>query len=411
MKKILWFLAKTGLLHSALLLLIYPGFRLNEYLVGNKFVKYLEKNKLESVSINDSIPLHFDHDFFNNQLYLVGEVHEVESSPIIDVSMFKYLNQNNAITTYVAELDISQAYYLNKYLKDSTNISLKEILKKWSVLIGQNSTEYRENKWKRLKVYYQQLDSFKKFTVHGVDRLQDFELLYRLLQEKIPAKYANEIPQNKDSIINWASANLPEILQLNMLDLQDSLLLSNIVFNCKNWSNIHSRDEFMYKNLKRYYQQNQWKNTKIYGCFGLYHALQGCSHSFAGRIKENSFLNGQMVSLMESYANSYLTLPSQALPSFLADKGRYTRLSYSYDNLFLFYIKGIEDYKRVSNNHSISLFKLDAKYSPYSMSNRGLYNFSLLPIFGSIPIAKAKATTDYAQYVFFVNGANCIKVD
>ena len=124
----------------------------------------------------------------------------------------------------------------------------------------------------------------------------------------------------------------------------------------------------MYDNFLRYYEQNDWESKKIYGCFGLYHSLQGIDNTLGGRIKTNSFLSGNMVSLITLYNHSHLTVPSQGLPDYLADNNTYTRLPYSNGNIFLGYIKGIEDFKRVSAKNSINLFKLDGANSPYNLS-------------------------------------------
>jgi len=411
MKRIVKIIGKVVLLIIGLIGVVYLGFRLNEYLKGNRYVDYLKKNNLISSQIYDSIPLKFDSSFFDNQLFLVGEIHEVGTSPIIDVSTFKYLNQQSNITTYIAEMDIPQSYYINKYLKDSTDLSLKKILNKWVVYIGTVSSEYRDKKWESLKKYYQQLDNTKKFEVYGVNRLNDFNLLNRLLKEKLPLTYSKEIPESKDSIINWILSTIPEILRTTSFSKQDSLLLSNIEFNCSNLDKIKSRDEFMYDNFQRYYVQNNWQSKKIYGCFGLYHSLQGIDNTLGGRIKANSFLSGNMVSLIALYNNSHLTVPSQGLPDYLADNNTYTRLSYSNGNIFWGYIKGFEDFKRASNKNSINLFKLNGEDTPYSLSNRGLKNFSLIKLFGGIPINENKVTTDYIQYLFYVDGADWIKPD
>ncbi|WP_421919541.1 hypothetical protein [Marinifilum sp.] len=409
MKRILKIIGKLVLLIVGLVALIYLGFRLNEYVAGNKYVEYLKKNKLVSNQLGKSIPLKFDNDFFENQLFLVGEIHEVATSPVIDVSTFKCLNRKTNITTYIAEMDISQAYYINKYLKDSTDLSLERILNKWVVWIGTNSAEYREQKWGNLKEYYQQLDKAKRFEVFGVNRLNDFALLNRLLREKLPSIYSAEIPENKDSLVNWVSSVLPKILKSRSFTVRDSLLLADIEFNCSNHDKITSRDEFMYENFCRYYRQYNWITKKIYGCFGLYHTLQGINRTLAGRIKESRILNDNLVSLVALYTNSQLTVPSGGLPSYLAGSGSFTKLSYSCDDVFFGYIKGIEDFKRVSGKNSISLFKLNGIDSPYYWSNRGLDNFSLIKLFGSIPIDENKVTTDYIQYLFYADGSDWVQ--
>jgi hypothetical protein len=49
--------------------------------------------------------------------------------------------------------------------------------------------------------------------------------------------------------------------------------------------------------------------------------------------------------------------------------------------------------------------------SPYKQTNRGLDNFSIIKLFGGIPIDENKVTTDYIQYLFYVDGADWMKQD
>lgn len=412
MKKTIKFILKGLLGLIILTFLLYSGFRVREYFVGNKYVSYLEKNTLEQTPIADSLVLKFNDQFYNNNLFLVGELHEVATSPIIDVAMFIHLNEKVNITANIAEMDIAQAYYLNKYLNGSSTQNLETILKNWGVFIGQVSKAYRDGKWGKLKDYYQSLPDNKKFKVFGIDKISDFSLLHNLLNEKIP--YAYQIPKDKEKLIKWGTANIPKILSNHDFGLNECQLLENIYFNLSNYKNIKYRDEFMFKNFKRFYKQNDWANNNLYGCFGFYHTLQGLQRTFAGRLRNSNQPNikEKMVSINTINTNAHITVLSSYLPSFIADNTEYTRLSFSNDNTFDNYILGIEDFKRAGKKKSINLFQLNADEAPYNHSLRGISNFSLLPFAPSINIKnKNTATTDYFQYIFVVDGADWIQPD
>ena len=170
----------------------------------------------------------------------------------------------------------------------------------------------------------------------------------------------------------------------------------------------------MHENFKRYYTQKQWKNENIYGGFGFAHTLQAYDYTIAGRIKNDKTLPyfDKMVSMNALYVDSRLTVDSRALPKFMQDKGqKFTRFKYSQDNRLFMYVKGIADYKKVTEPNTISLIKLDTKDSPYITSTRGTKVKKLITIWDGYDIIEGTSTTDYAQYVFFVRNADWIQPD
>lgn len=382
---------------------------------SSKYVSYL-KAETEVVKMTDSLQFNsLDEDFYQNKLFLVGEVHEVASSPRIDFALFTQLNEKVNIQVYLAEMDIAQGYYLHEYLKGSDAIELKTILKEWPVYIGTVSEEHR-NKWRKMRAYYAQLPEAKKFELVGIDRIADFELLHQLLQDKLPKQYQDDIPDDQEALVDWAKNKLNAILQTERAQLEAGTmsLLTNIQFNLSNYQEIRSRDQFMHKNFQSLYQQNQWEDRNIYGGFGFYHTLQAYKYNFAGRVKKDSTLahSAKMVSMNTLYLDSRLTVDSKALPRFMQDKGKaFTRFKYSQDNRLFMYIKGIADYKKVTQPNTISLLKLDAEDSPYLNSTRGTKVKKLITIWDAFNILEGTSTTDYAQYVILVRNADWITPD
>ncbi|MFC3809380.1 hypothetical protein [Lacihabitans lacunae] len=380
---------------------------------SRKYVNYLKTN-VEIVEMKDSLQFtSLNTDFYNNDLFFVGEIHEVKTSPRIDFALFTQLNEKVNIELYLAEMDIAQAYYLQKYIEGSNEMELKDILKNWVVYIGSISDQYR-NKWVKLREYYAQLPEKSKFQIVGLDKIADYTLLRKLVEEKIPEQFLTELPTDDEKWSVWSSKNLDKIIKSGLSENNEISILKDIQFNISTNSKIKSRDKFMFENFKRYYLEKEWKNKKIYGGFGFAHTLQAYDYTLAGRIKKDTLLpyKNKMVSMNALYVNSRLTVQSAALPKFLQDKGKdFTRFKFSYDNRLFMYIKGIADYKKVTRPNTISLIKLDSKDSPYLYSARGTKTKRLIPIWEGFDIIEGTSTTDYAQYVFFVRNADWIVPD
>lgn len=380
---------------------------------SSKYVNYLKHN-VETVEMTDSLQFTtLNDDFYNNDLFFVGEIHEVETSPRIDYAMFTQLNEKVNIQIYLAEMDIGQAYFLQKYIEGSNEVELKDILKNWAVFIGSVSEQYR-NKWVKLRAYYTQLPENAKFKIVGLDKIADYTLLRKLVEDNIPEQFIPELPTKDENWNAWSTHQLEKILQSEVLEDNQIAILKDLQFNINTNAKIKSRDHFMFQNFKRYYHQEEWKNKKIYGGFGFAHTLQAYENTLAGKIKKDSELNytNKMVSMNALYVDSRLTVQSAVLPKFLQDKGKaFTRFKFSYDNRIFMYIKGIADYKKVTRPNTISLIKLDAENSPYLYTARGTKTKRLLPIWDGFDIIEGTATTDYAQYVFLVRNADWIVPD
>jgi len=364
--------------------------------------------------MSDSLQFNsLDAAFYENDLFLLGEVHEIETSPRVDFALFTQLHEEMGIDTYLAEMDLAQGYYLEQYIKGSNAVPLDEILKEWVVYIGSISTQFR-HRWEKLRAYYATLPEGKKFNLVGIDRTRDLTLSRKLLLEKLPAEYHSEIPEELEALIAWADSDLSEILSSTTFNETDRTLLENMYFNLSEYHQVRYRNAFMYENFKRYHAQNNWSGKKLYGGFGFAHTLQAYSQMFAGKIKKDTTLgySDKMVSLNTMYVDSKLTVQSKALPKFMQDKGQaFTKFNYSQDNRIFLYVKGIADYKKVTTPNSISLIKLDAENSPYKTSTRGTKVKQLISIWEGFDIIDGTATTDYAQYIIFVRNADWIEPD
>ncbi len=141
-----------------------------EYITGGKFVDYLKINS-ETIKTEDSFTFDImQSDIEKNQLILVGEVHGIGESENFDFNLFKKLYTKHGVRNYLAELDFSQATYMNQYLENEDDSLLHFILKNWVVIQGRNNKTYYE-KYKKFHAFYSTLPVDQKFQFIGLDKI------------------------------------------------------------------------------------------------------------------------------------------------------------------------------------------------------------------------------------------------
>lgn len=408
--KILKILFKGLLSIVVLSLITYGIFRAREYFVGSDYVNYLTKNS-ESVALGD--PFSFDivtEDLLNSSLILVGEVHGFEVPTKFDVDFFDHLHSEFNVNSYVLEMDHSQAHLMNKFNKTGDTELLDKVLDKWVVSAGRNNHDYRE-RWINLRKIY----TDQPFTYYGNNNISDYNLLAEhineLAQEQL-IKFDDSIP---DSLkLKQLESTLETVLDTINLDNDSSELywvyrhlLKNVTYDLEG----KNREEILTENLVDLYNHYQLKEKKVYGYYGIGHTLLDTFKSgyepMASRVsKLDPWFKNEILSLNFAFCDSYTIMPSRALPSILQDKGKYTRVPVSYDNIWLNYMYGIEDLKRVTEEGTKTIIKLNGENSPYFTSNRLFKMFKLLPV-GQVINAKAESnTTDYSQYLIFVRNSD-----
>lgn len=390
---------------------------LGQACTSRQHVRYLRANTSSiPLGAEAAMPLPTDTNFYAHDLFMMGEIHEVGTSPRLDVALFKHLHHEAGVRVYLAEMDAAQSHYLNRYLHGADDLPLEQILAEWVVYIGTVSTQVRD-KYRILRDYNLGLPESDRFELVGLEPLTDFGLTRRLLVELL-ALPDGDVPHAPDSLLAWGKSALPLLANnpARPLAQADQSLLRRIVADfaywpTKGWPN---RDRAAYQNFKALHAERQWAGQKLYACFGFAHTLQGYGYTLAGRIKRDTTLkmSDKILSINALYVKSHLTVQSVSLPKFMRDKADFTRMKLSYDNPLFMRLSGIGDYKRVTTRRSINLVGLNAPGSPYAQSLRGTRNFAILPIWDGFRIEdKRTVTTDYAQYVFFIRNADWVLPD
>ncbi|WP_185247146.1 hypothetical protein [Chryseobacterium bernardetii] len=348
MKKIFRFFKYVLLTVLAIILIsILYVFISNKIFIGGKdseFTDYLKNNHTPvNHKIDDKL---FDDNFYNSQVFLLGEIHGYADNQKLDLDLLKYLNQKSGVKYYIAEMDSTYSHKLNLFLHGNTKDQnlLKEVVLAVKKRIPQQSSKELMEKWNAVYDYNQTLKDSLKISVIGVDT--DFN-------------------ENSRKI---------------------------------------SRDSAMIMNFKNTVKKLNIEREKFYGFFGFYHVLQhGVKKDkkpFAEELKNSGFKTSSIVSYP---LDSEMYLPKN--PQFPTPEDE--KIDWINADGPLMLVKGINDFKEFAAPNSITLFKLNAKNSPYQHSDKLISVKSRM--FGeSFTPQENTHTLDYFQYVVITKNSKAL---
>lgn len=387
-------------------LLAWSIFQANEYLTGNSYVPYLQEN-MEKVELDGSTSFELlDDDLKNARFVLLGENHGFKVPQKVDPLLFGHLNTKHDFNYYLLEMDQSQAYFMNRYNETGNDSLLTEVLSHWVVSGGRENLDYKK-RFQALRDHYQ---NTKKFRYIGNDRISGIEMMAAHLEEIIPEVAIPYDHARADSVnLEQIGSKIESLLSdSTVADISENIradlgyMLNNIRYSL----NKDHREEVMTLNLLDLFERHALKNDKIYAFFGLGHVLkapaEGWSAMASRLIDKDPWFEEHMITMVFLYEDSQQFLRSRALPPFLRDDGKYTKFSFSMDDLFLSYLYGIEDLKRVTQPNTTTLFKINGKNSPYQESKRLFQMTQLIPVGGLMSADPQRSTSEYMDYVIMV---------
>ncbi|MFN1834275.1 hypothetical protein AB2B38_003340 [Balneola sp. MJW-20] len=395
-------------------LVSWSFFQGREYLRGNDFIPYLKKN-MQTVGIgkDPDFPI-LTEDLDDHHLFMVGEIHGFKIPQQLDHELFAFLHQNHDFDTYLLEMDMSQAYFMNRFNETGSDSLLKRILSTWVVRPGQSNLDYIQ-RFKKLREIYQIGEGF---TYIGNNGISDPELLSAHLSELFPNQSWEINPDLEDStnLLNIKEQLLPIIEgQQALTGTNDAhselgLILKNINYFIARTN----REEVLTQNALDLYELHGLKNKNVYGYFGLGHTLKaplkGGYEAMASRlIRKDDWFKGHLLAANFIFTDSHMAITSSTLPSFLQDDAPQTRVSVSHDSIWMSYLYGIEDLKRLTAAGTTTIFKLNGENSPYKESKRLLSMMQLLPMGPLMHASDDRNTAEYLDYVILVRDSDWAK--
>jgi len=413
-----------------LLIIILSGF-FSHTLVAqdSSYTNFLQQNH-EKITIggNNRFAIFDDH-FYNNQLFLVSESHGYAKPHELDAELFKQINKKNGVRYYLAEVDFSQAHYLNQYLNTGDETSLKAIYQNWFDERMQWGCKAGFEKWKNLYQYNQTLPKGKKIIVLGLDNAQNLNMNVQLLTEILTeSKYQKGSNAAMDSLPIFAALDLKKdsvlyfkkfcsrlVTDINTHEAAYKKTMKNKYFDFKfilqNIASKQPREAKIFANFNTFYNEYKLTNEKLYGFWGRFHAMQDSINgdlSFAGMLKKSQLpVKDKMISIPVFCIASASMIPTSYLPPMAQQKGTiYSRVDMVNDDSFIYAVTGIKTLSKMTGKNEMVIFKLDATGSPFQKGLNLVESASQFDKTFNWTGNKKSATTDYFQYAIVVNNSD-----
>ena len=331
----------------------------------SSYTSYLGQNH-EKINVGgtNSFTL-FDAAFYNNQLFLVSESHGYGKPQELDLELFKQINKKTGVRYYLAEVDFTQAHYINKYLNTGNEDFIKPIYEKWFENKAQWGCKTGFEKWQGMYQYNKTLAPGKKIIVLGLDYAQNLNLNQQLLAEILTAaKYKKGSQIMLDSLLAFSALDIDKdttrsyrrfisrfASDLNNEEAAYKKVLKashfDFQFIINNIASKKGREEKIFENFNSYYTRYKLANKKMYGFWGRFHAMQDSINgglSFAAMLKKSSLpLKNKIISIPIYCVESASMLPTAFLPPMAQQKGTiFSKAAMVNDDSFVYSVSGIK---------------------------------------------------------------------
>jgi hypothetical protein len=395
----------------------------------SSFSNYLAKNN-EKITIGGANQFAiFDEAFYNNQVFFVSESHGYAKPHQLDGEFFIQINKKNRVRYYIAEIDFSQAYYLNKYLNTGNEEFLKAIYQHWYNEQAQWGNKTGFEKWKTLYKYNQTLAKNKRIIVVGLDEAQDLNMNEKLLVEiSEEVKYKKGSNIMLDSLLSFSNINLSKdttklykkFVRRLVADVAAKEIVYKKVFKTKffdfqfitnNIASKKGREDKIFYNFNVFYKEYKLTNEKMYGFWGRFHAMQDSINSgmsFSAMLKKSNLpLAKKIISIPVYCIESASMLPTQFLPPIAQQKGTiYSKSDMVNDDSFVYKVEGIKAVAKFVGKNENVIFKLIGNESPFNKGLQLVESSSKFDKTFNWSGNKFAATTDYFQYLIVVRNSD-----
>ncbi|MDO1450611.1 hypothetical protein Q0590_30335 [Rhodocytophaga aerolata] len=397
---------------------------------------YLQQHKQEiNLSAEDEFSL-FDSAFYQNQIFILAEVHGFAAPQELDYRLLKHLNQQTGLRYYLAEVDYSQAHFLNQYLQTGDEPLLSYVFQTWVKMNAQWGNKNYYNKLKKIYQLNQQLPEERRISIVGVDKIQDIAVTNQFLREIIgKPTYAILNPNGFDTLHTYLETDTISLQQYGLFSQsllssiqQDSTFSSlpdtekfdllHVLRNISYFAQPSPRDSIMYINLQAVVKEKHLEHEKMYGLWGYGHTLPSTFNgrkSFVHFLKENIHFSGKVLAMNTFAIDSENMIPARSMPEWLTKteipdkKLSYISTTWVNSNGPLAFVKGIKDLQATSRENTITLFQMDGNNSPYK--NSSLLINTRVPIPGQtiIPDREDLTIAEAFPYVFLIRNSAALQ--
>ncbi|CAM3729347.1 erythromycin esterase family protein [Mucilaginibacter galii] len=388
---------------------------------------YLNQNKADvTTSIKKGGIL--NKDFFNHQVFLLGEIHGVQKPQEVDLNLLALLNKEASVRTYIAEIDFAKAYLLNQYLKTDNESLIDTVFADWDKQNAQWANKEFQQKIRNIRKLNQTLPAGKTISFVGIDQVHNPALAARYFDEILTSHNLKTLKPRFEKLITLLLTPKADSLVanearqlLNQLNTENNQgfyrpSYNQVVFGLEVCAAMttKSREKVIYNNFKYLYKQLNWSKEKVYGFWGFFHVLQSKTNGGKGQSFTNALLNdadlnlkGKIVSMACLYSGSKMMMPTASLPQMWAEKGkRYSAVNQFNNDGPLMNVSNLIPFKEVCQPNTATLFKLDGADSPFLTEKADIKYNAFMPRDQQIMLNEdGKFMADYFQYLILIRNS------
>lgn len=412
--------------------------------------EYLTKNQQEiNLAVTNEIQL--ENDFLGHQLYFFGFIHGSTSAQEVDFALFKKLNQQAGLKYYAPEVGPSFALFLNKYLTTGDEELLKTLVRFYAKRVPQDAGIEWMKKWQKFYEFNRQKKPNEKIHIIGTDapispNLTLAHIATLLQEEKTGNPTLDSLQYFKtlsypDGVAVWSGKPAQEsgkpwnyffpnpgreYLEMLFTHLKEGNQEELSKAFGTNWQEVKwlielsskkGRENIIFENFKKLVLPLIDQGEKVYANFGYFHIQQGLingNESLAYKLKHKLDKNISMVSIQGLLAKSAVfkekrykkegevIIKDVVFQGMVYNGYKHSR-TWDGDS-FLERAKGIGILKTTINADA-TFINLNKDQSPFRNTN---YFASFSRGGKKWKLEEGKSTTDYFQYVIFIQNSPSI---
>jgi hypothetical protein len=389
-----------------------------------ELLPYLNNNKIDLTTIAPNWSTVFDENFYQNNVFLVGERHGIDYTYDAVWKLFVHLKEKTNFKYFLLEAPQYWEDNLNKYLETGKEDHLKETFFQAKGTFYANHSFY--NFFKKVHEYNANLKTEDKIEFICIDVEHQYKHSHAMLLNT----FKNHLKTKKDTVefVKYFFKNDPEKTNQykkayatyqtkwneNKIELEKEFGSNhkNISYLIQNVNNKFLtktdkkredlvRDSLMYENFALKTKSIDLKTAKMFGFFGIDHVYMDTAKNakyFASYLVQNKIKTTSFVML---YSNCETLIPRHYLPGiariFYGKDPYFTTKNRSNDRVFE-HQNSIGILKEASPNN-ITLFNLNAKNAPFQRNHIFIDE-----------LKSEKPTTNYLQYLFLIKDSPAAKM-
>ena len=391
--------------------------------------EYLTKQRFDLHDTSFSFP---QKDF---KIIGFGAYHGSVKTEATAINLLQSLLRSTDIAYYLPETDYSVAHYFEQFLKTGDTLLLKDLVIHYGTNVPQERSIAVYKKWKKLKEINDQLPSYKKLKVIGIDILTNYKyttkhLLELLDENQIQSEALNELQQmikldttdystRYDSyskgVLKRFISDVDKRSIIYKSSINDTVTWNHIVKNIKitftNFSRL--REPTIYQNYIDLSVRFDFRNNPQFLRMGFSHleksreGKEGYPYFFTRLIENNIYKKEEVISVI-----GYLTNSEVLWDELYDDNGKYkgftTEAGFGIGDYEKEYFRGIDNLKKTKISDQ-TLFRLNAKNTPYSDNMPDLIDIIMTDEKSNSEAVKGMSTTEFIDYAILISDSPASK--